>query len=118
MTISRNRSRSSNSKIHWTDNNCFEIDIGPQMLKSKMASIKGYDDDIMTIRFTDGSWITVTYPKNQGNLANEIESGLLQYKGWKREKLSPHRIKKIMNYVMENLETIRQAIIIQNKNTK
>jgi hypothetical protein len=102
----------NNSRIHWTDNNCFEMDIGPQMLKSKIASITGYDDGFLTIRFTDRSWVTINYTNTHDNLAKEIESGLLQYKGWKRERLSSHRIKMIMNCLMEYLEETKQAMMI------
>ena len=82
-----------------------------------MASITGYDDGFLTIEFRDRSWVTINYPSNLDDLAKEIESGLLEYKGWKRERLSAHKIKRIMNYLMESLEKIKQTIRIQNTNT-
>jgi hypothetical protein len=107
----------SNSVVHWIGYNCFEIDIGPRKRKSIMASITGYDDGFLTIEFRDRSWVTINYPSNLDDLAKEIESGLLEYKGWKRERLSAHKIKRIMNYLMEYLEKIKQTIRIQNTNT-
>ena len=62
--------------IHWTGHNCFEIEISPQMRKSKINSITGYDEGFLTIEFTDRSWVTIPYPNNLADLTKEIESGL------------------------------------------
>ena len=107
---------SNSSNIHWTGCNCFEIGTTPQMCQPKMVSITGYDDGFLTIRFVDRSWVTINYPKDLVDLAKEVKLGLLQYKGWKRERLSTLRIKRIMHCLMGHLEEIKQAIRIQNTN--
>lgn len=84
------------------------------MRKSKINSITGYDDGFLTIEFTDRSWVTINFPNNLDDLANEIESALLQYKGWKRECLSANRIKRIMMGLKDYLENIKKARRIQN----
>ena len=105
-----------NSIVHWTGYNCFKIDASPQMRKSKINNITGYDEGFLTIEFTDRSWVTITYSNDLVDLTKEIESGLLQYKGWKREILSTNRIKRIMNCLTEHVENIKQARRIQNVN--
>ena len=102
--------------VHWTGHNCFEIEISPQMRKSKINSITGYDEGFLTIEFTDRSWVTIPYPNNLADLTKEIESGLLQYKGWRREILSTNRIKRIISYLTDYMENIKQARRIQNTN--
>ena len=106
----------SNSSVHWTGYNCFEVDVSPQMRRSKINRIIGYDDGFLTIEFMDRSWVTIDYPSDLATLAKEIETGLLQYKGWTRETLSALRIKKIMNCLVDYLEMIKHAIRIQNTN--
>jgi len=106
----------SNNIVHWAGHNCFEVDVSPQMHRSKINRIIGYDDGFLTIEFMDRSWVTIYYPSNLANLAKEIETGLLQYKGWKKETLSAIRIKKIMNCLIDYLEKIKHAIRTQNTN--
>lgn len=106
----------SNGVVHWTDSNCFEMSIKPQTRESNMINITGYDEGFLTIEFVDRSWVTITYPVNLVDLAKEIETGLIEYRGWKRESLSTIRIKKIMNSILEYLEKIKLAITIQNAN--
>ena len=105
-----------NGVVHWTGDNCFNMNINPQIRKSSMASITGYDEGFLTMEFADRSWVTITYPVNLVDLAKEIETGLLEYKGWKREKLTTQRIKRIMDCLMDYLEEIKRAIKIQDKN--
>ena len=100
--------------VHWTKYNCFKIDASPQMQKSKINRITGYDEGFLTIEFTDRSWITITCPINLVDLAKEIELGLLQYRGWKRECLSTSRIKMIMDCLMDCLENIKKSRRIQS----
>ena len=76
----------SDSVVHWTGYNCLEIDINPQNHKSKIDNITWYDDGFLTIDFRDRRWVTINYPSNLDDLAKEIESGLLENKGWKRER--------------------------------
>jgi hypothetical protein len=104
----------NNDVVNWTGYNCFEIDAKNLIPKSKINRITGYDDGFLTIEFTDRSWATLNYPNNLDDLANEIESALLQYKGWKRECLSTNRIKRIMMGLKDYLENIKKARRIQN----
>ncbi len=106
----------NNDVVHWTGYNCFEIDASHQIPKSNIGRIIGYHDGFLTFEFTDRSWVTINYPNNLDDLTKEIESGLLQYKGWKRECLSTGRIKRIMDCLMVYLENIKKARRIQNTN--
>ena len=103
-----------NDVVHWTGYNCFEIDAKNLIPKSKINRITGYDDGFLTIEFTDRSWATLNYPNNLDDLAKEIKSALLQYKGWKRECLSTSRIKRIMDCLMDCLENIKKSRRIQS----
>jgi hypothetical protein len=99
----------NNNVVHWTGYNCFEIDSSHQIPKSKIGRITGYDDGFLTIEFTNRSWVTINYPNNLDDRAKEIEPGLLQYRGWKRENLSDSKIKRIMNCLLDYLENYKKG---------
>lgn len=98
------------SIITWKNDFTFEIDITLPLRKADVCSITGYQNQL-SIRFMNGTGLTIDLPDNRDNLIKVVEQELLRWDGYyEGYGLKSYVIERIINHLKVNIDEIKGAI--------